>query len=224
MARRVEVRKVAAPIDKVWAGLVLFQDHDRPIKDAVGNPGAVGSLVVQSIGTGEAEVVNSVMESGSGHFVRYKCKFRGPRSLMHRLAFIDNRVEVDYEVKASASSDATYIRAVTDYQAPLWPTGISLAFALIALVGLNAVPSSQSWIWAVLVGFWVLVGIGMQYLPREFAYRAVTKPVLDRLDEQAHAKSFRSRIAWRPASGDMSFTEVLDLRPLRSKSRAGKPR
>jgi hypothetical protein len=221
MARRIEVRKIAAPVNKVWAGLVLFQDAEHPIKDAIGNPGEVGSTVVQGLGSGDAEVVNSVMESGSCHFVRYKCKFRGPRSLIHRLAFIDNRVEVDYEIKKSTSSESSYIRAVTEYQAPLWPTGLSLGFALISLVGLNYFAASQSWIWAVLVAFWVLIGIGMQYLPRELAYRAVTKPVLAKLEDQARTNSFKAHVAWRRASGDMSFTEVLDMRPLRGKSRAG---
>lgn len=218
MARRAEVRKIEATIDKVWAGLLLFQDEGHPIRDAIGNPGDSGSTVVYGHGGGSQ--THQVLESGFKHYVRYRCRFEGASGVVQHLAFTDATVEADYEMKPSQDGDATYVRAVAEYQAPLWPTAIALTFALLALVGMNAGGAVGTVSMAVLVAFWLVVGVAMQYLPRVFSYRFVTGPVLDHLATQAQNGSFGGSISWHQPSELMSLTGVLDLRPMSKMTRS----
>lgn len=218
MARRSEVRTINAPIDKVWAGLLLFEDDDHPIHSAIGNPGEVGSRI--TYGYGDGEQTHQILEAGHKHYVRYRCEFLGAQGVVQHLAFTDATVEADYEMKSPQDKNVTYIRAVTEYQPPLWPTAIALVFALLAIMGMNVAGSSNGWILGVLVSFWVAVAIAMQYLPRMFAYRFVTKPVLDRLQQQAESGSFAGSVVWRRSTNGMSLTEVLDLRPMSRMTRA----
>ena len=218
MASRAEVRTIDAPIDKVWAGLLLFEDEDHPIISAVGNPGEVGSCITYRHGDGEQ--TRQVLEAGYKHFVRYRCQFHGVSGVVQHLAFTDAMVEADYEIKAAQDGRVTYIRAVADYQPPMWPTAIALVFALLGVMAMNAVGSGGGWIMGALVTFWVGVGIAMQYLPRVFAYRFVTGPVLRRLRRQAETGSFTSSVEWRQPTQGMSLTEVLDLRSMSKMTRA----
>jgi hypothetical protein len=218
MARRAEVRKIEATIDKVWAGLLLFEDDDHPIRDAIGNPGDSGSTVIYGHGGGDQ--THQVLESGHKHYVRYRCRFHGASAVVQHFAFTDATVEADYELKPSQDDKATFVRAVAEYQAPLWPTGIALMFALLSLLGMNAAGSASTFVMASLVGFWVVVGVAMQYLPRVFAYRFVTGPVLDHLAWQARNGSFNSSVTWRPSSEGLSLTGILDLRPMSKMNRA----
>lgn len=211
MAKRADVRTIDAPIDKVWAGLLLFEDDDHPIVSAVGNPGEVGSRIVYRQGKGEQ--THEVLESGYKHFVRYRCRFDGVSGVVQHLAFTDATVEADYEIKASPEGEATYIRAVADYRPPMWPTTIALVFALLGVMGMNAAGSGDAWIMGVLVTFWIGVGIVMQYLPRVFAYRFVTGPVLHRLRHQAEAGSFTSTVEWQQPVEGMALAGAPEVPP-----------
>jgi hypothetical protein len=208
MSKRADVRKIDAPVDKVWAGLLLFEDDEHPIVSAVGNPGEVGSRITYRHGKGEQ--IHDVLESGNRHFLRYRCHFRGVSGFVQHLAFTDATVEADYEIKPAEDGEVTYIRAVADYQPPIWPTAIALLFALLGVVGMNSTWGNNGWIMGILVSFWIGVGIAMQYLPRVFAYRFVTGPVLARLQRQAESGSFTSSIAWRQPDEEVSLTGSLE--------------
>ncbi len=209
MAKRADVRTIDAPIDSVWAGLVLFEDDDHPIVNAEGNPGEVGSRITYRHGKGVQ--TQEVVESGNKHFVRYRCQFHGVSGVVQHLAFTDATVEADYEIKAAEEGDVTYIRAVANYQPPMWPTAIALVFALLGIVGMNAAGPGNAWAMGVLVTFWLSIGILMQYLPRVFAYRFVTGPVLDRLRHQAETGSFSSSVAWHQPDEEHQPNEELVL-------------
>lgn len=218
MANRSEVRTINAPIDKVWAGLLLFEDEDHPIISAVGNPGEVGSIITYRYGDGEQS--RQVLEAGHKHFVRYRCQFHGVTGVLQHLAFTDAMVEADYEIKSAQGGRVTYIRAVADYQPPIWPTAIALVFALLGVIAMNTVSSGAGWSMGALVTVWLGVAIVMQYLPMVFAYRFVTGPVLRRLRRQAETGSFTSSVEWRQPVQGMSLTEVLELRPMSKMTRA----
>ncbi|MCB0918771.1 MAG: hypothetical protein KDC39_09420 [Actinobacteria bacterium] len=203
MARRADVRRIGARLPQVWSGLLLFRPKDGKVLSATGNPGDLGSVIVYRRAGGT--FTTTVMESAPKHYVRYSGKFSG---VVPRMAFTRGAVESDFEVKASSSSDTTYIRAVVDYEAPMWPTALALLFALGSLIGMNT--AAAGLLWGIPVALFVALGIGLQYVPRQLAYRLVTKPVLDRLEAQAEDNDYRSAITWRPER--VNVTDALDLR------------
>ena len=138
---------------------------------------------------GSGKQVCTVTELEHEDFVHFRCQFQGVSGFIQHLAFVNGTVDADYEIKSPKDSDVTYVRAVADYTAPLWPTAIAIVFALASLLGMNTGGTAGTFVMGSLMTFWILCGAAMQYLPRVFAFKYVTGPVLARLVRQADAET-----------------------------------